>query len=214
MPVDWATAMYYGVGLNEISTGFSRWMGLDIISSRADFQDESASKKRNQWWVYGLALLSIFSVGASLPLAEKVIPVRYTPERLESRVAPLLDLGEGHLRVDQIEIWQSVTSSGGDVMQGRAIYPRYFSAGTGTDSGVKRAYNRFEFYLSGSRHEFVELETATWWKEFPHGSDVVLLGCSTDLVSIAVYEGNGKKPIEMLWRDGLQTPVTCPLPGE
>jgi hypothetical protein len=214
LPVDWATAMYYSVGLIEISAGFFHWVGLNLLPPQAGRQDDARAQKRDRWWLYAITMLAIFSLGASLPVTERAIPVRYTQQRMESRLNDLLDPERRYLQPDEIEIWNSVLSSGGEVMQGRAIYPRFYPAGTASSDGVKKDHPRLVFYLSGSYHDFVELETATWWKDFPHGSDLVLLGCSTDLVSIAVYEGDGEKPIEILWRDGLQTPVTCPLPGE
>ena len=83
--------------------------------------------------------------------------------------------------------------------------------------GLERdQFTRTEFYLAGT-----EILWGVLFREeppviFPHGSDVVAIGCevggSFDTVVVVIYTDRGDKVETILWRDGsLEDFSGCPL---
>jgi hypothetical protein len=220
LPVDWVSALYYGIGLTELSLFFLRWTGGDQIDWLEEKNDYAAFINLNgkKPWLIGLVLLGIVLVGAAPPVAELLIPEQYTIAEKNSRLETLLQ--SDTLTEDEIEIWDSVLASGGDVLYGRALYPRYYPAGEAAINvdvikNAEERTSRILFYLSGPKLGFLAIPTQEWGVDFPHGSDVLALGCSTDLVSVAIYDPDKGELIDMLWRDPLvEKNVTCPLTSE
>ena len=215
---DWASAMYYGIGLSELSIGFLAWLNVDVLTS---FDQRKHRDSKHRWhnkWIYGLSILVILLIGAAPPAVEKLIPEQYTSEQKQSRLNALLEDRNGFLNHQEREIWESMLSSGGSVMFGRALYPNFYQSGTAKEDAnelARQKGSRIEFYLVGTERHYLEVPTNDWLVDFPHGSDVVVLGCSTDVVSVAIYSSDGESPRDIFWRDPLvKKPVTCPLSGE
>jgi hypothetical protein len=218
LPVDWVSAFYYGIGLTDISLFFLRWTGGDQLDWLEEKNNHTAfvSLNRKKPWRVGLVLLGIVLVGAALPVAEVLIPEQYTPVEKNSRLETLLH--SDALTEDERKVWDSVLASGGEVLYGRALYPRYYPAGKvniNVKIPVEEEISQMLFYLSGPKLGFFAVPTQKWEVDFPHGSDVLVLGCSKDIVSLAIYDPKKGELIDLLWREPLiEKPVTCPLPGE
>ncbi|MEA3351418.1 MAG: hypothetical protein U9Q82_12410 [Chloroflexota bacterium] len=215
---DWASAMYYGIGLTELSMGFWGWMNIAPIDPGEQKKLRESSQAWNTKWMYGLVILVILLIGSAPPMVEKIIPERYTSEQKQIRLDALLHEENNLLTKHEREIWDSMLSSGGSVMYGRALAPIYYQPGTAKlDAGfrARQKPSRIEFYLIGTKRRALDIPTHDWMVDFPYGSDVMVLGCSTDIVSVAIYEDDGENLRDVLWREPiLEYPVTCPLPGE
>jgi uncharacterized membrane-anchored protein YitT (DUF2179 family) len=215
---DWASAMYYGIGLVELSVGFLAWLNVDELTSFDQRKHRDSKYRGHNKWIYGFSILVILSIGAAPPAVEKLIPERYTSEQKQARLNALLEDKSDFLSHEEREMWETTLSSGGSVMFGRALYPNFYQSGTAKEDAnelARQQGSRIEFYLVGTERHYLEVPTNDWLVDFPHGSDVVVLGCETDIVSVAIYSSNRDSLKDVLWREPiLEYPITCPLPGE
>lgn len=215
---DWASALYYGVGIAELSVGFLGWLKIAPIENHPQKEDHESNRACNQTWVYILSGLVILLVGLAPPVTEKLIPERYTIEKKQIHLDDLLQHESDLFTQNETETWESVLSSDGNVIYGRALFPIFYQSGTAKEDASYRERqktSRIEFFLIGTERKHLEIPTHDWLVDFPHGSDVLVLACNTDVVSVAIYSSDGESLRDIFWRDPLvKKPVTCPLSGE
>jgi len=211
LEVDWVILMFYGIGIVEFATFFYRKFQVEGLTS-AKFD---TAKPYRLPHIASLAI-GLLIVGVSLPVAEKVFPERYDQKWLDSRLesiqasagllAPLKDSG---LTIETF-------INDGDILYGRALYPRFFRAGdgmAGDDGKFEFDYARIEIYLIGDTHQWYILpfETQPVW--FPHGSDVLIFQCpsiaeSSSNLAFAVFDPVGENS-EIYWHRDLTEIVDC-----
>ena len=215
---DWATMLYYGIGLAELSIVFFGWMHIAPIESLSQKINHDSDNTWNKNWVYGLVVLIIILLGSAPPLTELIIPQRYSLDEEQIRLENLLQNESDLLDQKEIKDWNSVLSTGGNTFYGRALYPNFYQSGTAKEDANDQARqkgSRIEFFLIGTERKHIEIPTHDWLVDFPHGSDVMVLECNGNIISLAIYSSGEANLRDVLWRDPLvERPVTCPLPSE
>src|SRR5690349_5561129 len=83
------------------------------------------------------------------------------------------------------------TEPGATILYGRALYLVYYMEGKfgGDDSWnllAASAYDRLQFTLTGPQDAFVYLPLTKPPSDFPHASDVMIVGCTHDTATQAL----------------------------
>lgn len=170
LPVDWIIIWYAIVGLAV----FVRVLfGLSLTP---DEQPLTPITDRITRLLRPLPLLtSIALLGALIPMLEFLPRTRY-PERTTETIAAALPI---HLE-EICGLDEGVT-----VIQGRALYPRFYAAEQGYGWGVWAAYNhypyaRIGFLVAGPENVNVILPFDEAPVTFPHAEDVFVIGTQAE----------------------------------
>ena len=142
----------------------------------------------------GMMILILLS-GSALPVAEIVIPTRFSNPSKVGSTKILMESGA----------WQEIpaeseasleTALGDDqsvLIEGQAFYPRFYEAGKGEPRSwpdfIARSCDRLEFFLVGPQNVHVILPIKSAPVSFPNGSEVIVLGYRAEdyLESMAVF---------------------------
>ena len=206
LTMDWSIYLYYMIGLFSLLSGFLFVLesGRSMIfkwyeANQFSFIQQAEQKKL---WQYILAGILFVGVGASLPLSEMAFPQKYplvTQDVVLNKLASSSALKQANL--DPVCFQKLVVENQLNIVQGRAIYPRYYEAGDGetfTDSvGYKSVdEGRLVFQMIGQingRFVFPMSEPPDF---FPNASDVTLfLDASGKIWSIFVEQGDTQKNV-------------------
>jgi hypothetical protein len=168
-------------------------------------------RSTNFWIAVG-----IFLLGCALPLSEKIIPERYPQKLNQERRAAILQTSDPALN--------DFVKSGGIVIHGKALYPRFHKAGQGEDGDSIRTFMpmdfpKVSFYMVGPYNTGVLLPQQTTPTDFPNGADVLVIGCkpeeknkTTDALFVVIYDDTGEIGT-ILKREPFPETLACPLPA-
>jgi hypothetical protein len=204
LTMDWSIYLYYMIGLFSLLSVFLftlesgrslilKWYEANVLS----FVQPVEQKK---WRQYVFAGLLFFGIGVSLPISEMVFPQKYPPITQDVAlnklvVSPALK----QAKLDITCLQKSVLEHQLRIVQGRALYPRYYETGSGesfTDSvGYKRVdEGRLVFQMVGQvngRFIFPMSEPPDF---FPNASDVTMfLDTSGNIWFVFVEQGDAQR---------------------
>jgi hypothetical protein len=178
LPVDWALLLYYCIGIGQLTLW--AWAAFGSPTKAA----KHAHKPRvvHGWQaegltrVFGLLLLA----GLVIPVAEWVIPQRY--ERVSDAEASQAWQAIGVPDFDADAFLQRPDA---EVLNGRALWPRFYAANQGEPGGQWPAFNalpfaRLGFVLVGPQGAQVVLPLSAVPIGFTNGADVTVFGCLQD----------------------------------
>ena len=148
-----------------------------------------------------LAVIAAFlMVGASLPLADSIVPQRYsepTEGMAAAFSAALSAQGEQPAALRQL-----AQEPGTVFVRGRALYPRFYNAGEEEPKTAKKGYAglpyaRLVFYVVGSQNALVVLPLEQPPVYLPNVSDVWVAGCLEEgyIQAAAVLVTQGNRPL-------------------
>ncbi|MFN2175968.1 MAG: ArnT family glycosyltransferase [Anaerolineales bacterium] len=222
LPVDWISILYFSIGL----AAFSSRCTLVVLNKSlpTNFENEvyasqeSPQKARKLVYSPGfyLSLVILVLIGISLPLMEKVYPPRYTRSMSENMSEMFInsDLLDDNLQ----ENLNQFLEGGGQILTGRALYPRLFPPDTGEpgnkDYYPSKPYPYLSFMLIGPEWKPVRIPLEKLEVDFPDGSDVLVLTCPDwDSNSLAAGIYNDSLELEgIVVSDPLPQELICPLP--
>jgi len=202
-PVDWAFYLYEMLGLISITLFIFSILGT--LSNKPQEKEYALSNTPPfPSWIYALSILLIFLAGISLPLSEIIVPDQY-PEKTQTQMwddfskqatrhnSNKLNYGQ----INDLIIKKNLT-----IFEGRAIYPRYFSAGKGFPLTEKPGYevseqDRLVFELVGQRTGRVIFPLAEYPRYFPNAADVTIIidNDSIDNIWLILVSKNGQEAI-------------------
>jgi len=178
VPVDWAAILYYAAGLLALS----QWLLWLFRATRpylaaSGAQPVPTAPGRPASWVYlGLVGLACLVVGASLPLSGWIVPPRYPSKTNPEKLLPEL------ASENALSVFQALAESRNAlVLEGRAVYPRYYAAGEREPKSAKTGYGsmdqpRLVFFLVGQQNSLVVFDLSQPPDFFPNAADVILIG--------------------------------------
>jgi hypothetical protein len=217
LPADWVVYLYFAIGIGQITiwlrmiyTGQSEFKSPET-SKTSTWQRINASPGNFEYSIRSGVVLCVILLGIGMvPLiVEFAIPERYavTPEKdLITKVSEFTDM----------EIQSFLDHEDAVVIQGRALYPRFYKAGIGEPGNgwpafSSRDFDRFTLIvILDSQNSNVILPMEEPPEYFPHASDVVVVGCRKgDYIDAAIVKllGDGD---HTLVRSSL-TSLACPL---
>lgn len=225
-PIDWIVYLFFIAGGLQLVVWFLRAAGFNIDAEKAE-QTESArlpSINRNLFSKKLPTLLSILLLGILLPLSEIFFQPRYQIRQPSEILAQLEESGllaqTGYSRSDLEEF---LLLPNAVIREGRALYPRYYSAGEGEPDKSTHfrplEYNRLAFSLIGPyspMQEGVVLPTILRPSSL-HTADVVVLGClNLDyyqipfIDAVVVFSTMDRESINRMPPSPLQCPLQIP----
>lgn len=178
LPGDWVGIFFYALGLAQILI----WLALlwkfncppimNIEHNVNPITPSDSTKNRRSILRKVWVAASVLMIGALMPLAELIIPPRYTQTAQQViNTATLTDADRARL-LNLLETPDIVA------YYGRGLYPRYLKAGEGIRSSEPyRDQNRLRFEVIGARSSNVFLPLEETPAFFPNGSDVIVIGC-------------------------------------
>jgi hypothetical protein len=178
VPVDWAAILYYAAGLLALSQGLL-WLfrATRPYLAASVVQPVPTAPGRQASWVHlGLVGMACLVVGASLPLSGWIVPQRYPSKASPERLLPEL------ASVDALSVFRALAESRNAlVLEGRAVYPRYYAAGEREPKSAKTGYGsmdqpRLVFFLVGQQNSLVVFDLSQPPDFFPNAADVILIG--------------------------------------
>jgi hypothetical protein len=225
--VDWIWIVYFSVGLERLLewtvtslgvAGLPGWLVATGDAPEAATRPAPALSK-TPLRIYAGIGLAIFLLGASLPTVEALIRPRYTDQTKQAWLDALKNSAELQQEYPALSAALDNAHPGAwQVLQGRALYPRYYAAGEGESSisvtpFTPRDYARFSFYLVGPQKTGVLLPlTEQPSITFPHATDVLVIGCQEGeyLRAWAVF---AKSPRMVLVGTPFPDATACPPPA-
>jgi len=162
-PVDWIFYLYQMLGLLTLTRFIFGGLGTKLVEA-----DPNPGPRALPNWVYSTSIFVLFLAGISLPISEVIVPDQY-PDKSQSEM-----WAEFHEKaftdVDENLI----------LIEGRALYPRYFTAGEGIEWTAKPGYepspkNRLVFEMAGQTTGRVIFPLTGEPGYFPNTVDVTLL---------------------------------------
>ena len=237
--VDWFSAMFLCIGLVEISTRALTYLRenskkADPVPILAIFREERFSLPSNMLLVS--IFLGMLLLGTLPIIAEILIPNHYPESEMEIRLSSVLDDENPSITHDDRVLLHNFLAQGGEVIYGRALYPRYFPPNASMMTTNQRLFpSSTTFTIAGTELNFIVLPSIESPASFPHGSDVLVFGCretsfppdprfpclgcrTPGFDALAVIRLSGEDQVEdVYWRYGDYGDfVGCPLkwPGE
>lgn len=194
------------------------WLGFrslewGVIDHSSIVRDPSPSKPL-------LVIVLIFLLaGISLPLSERLFPLRFPPQQPEE-VMHFLTAQEVFKQagLGDEEITSFLQQAGGRLAWGQALYPRFYEKDRGEPDQYNflriQSYPRLTLTLGNRTGGNVILPLQASPASFPDGSLVYVIGCpgfsSLDALAMLVLPPGGEPRLLERW------PVTewkCPLPA-
>jgi hypothetical protein len=226
---EWASVVYFSIGLGAMTLwGLRQLLGVNLRESLLQLPEwrpmVSPGLRRRRFAGHGmLMVLVLVGFGSLLPLSEGRVPQRYTPVFVDALITAL----QPETQVKGIDL-VSLQSNGGELLAGRALYPRFYPAGFGapgnpqTDTWAGMAkpsfyseeFRRTSFYLAGPRNASVLLPIIERTRDFPHAADVIVAGCPGeeyfDALVVGVFDEAGALKA-VYWRDPAPSSLACPF---
>lgn len=164
-PVDWVYYLYQMLGLIVITRFIFRALSTIKKNKTAPVAPTTQLSHR---WAYITAIIVTFVAGISLPLSEIVVPDQY-PDKTQNQ------LWEDFQSAISADLNKNLI-----LIEGRALYPRYFATGEGIAWTAKPGYqpspeSRLVFEMAGQTTGRVIFPLKEEPHFFPNAVDVTLL---------------------------------------
>lgn len=227
---DWVTALFYSAGIIEIVQLFSR--DKDYVEAQ-DPWDSHDPRGKKRPYLFMILLIGLLAAGITIPLLERLMNGQHLSlNEIDSTPRSVLRNDFEFLDDGQQDKITTFLENGGEIFGGYALYPRFYEPGKQVvDSVVKYYENRTTFYLAGDYLQFMVLNNPVPPNKFPHGSQVIVLGCpgdkfrnlegevclgcqntGVDTLAVILLGENGQYE-DIIWRSGILGQKSgCPLP--
>jgi len=219
VPIDWVVVVYYLLGLFTLAEfGMSLFV---LVETPPQIESAVSNGKVSPWRGAAAVLLVSFSLGALIPLSQKLNPPPYPPSSPTALVDLFIQSAGDQAQVSATELQAFLANPKAVILRGRGFYPRQFDQGEGLDISVYRFYRSLAYprtlltLLGVDRLETVVILPRTDAAKIANASEVLVLGCLTDryeterfIRAWAVLRLEDGQLFERL----PAAPLACPLP--
>jgi hypothetical protein len=223
-PADWVALFYLAVGLSQCWLSFKSHFGAKDFEfdqpSPALIQDihhNVESEKRNSIWKSILAGGVVFCISGLIVVTEFIFPAKFKAGANEIIINKVVDNGwASQLNLHSGDIERFLQSPDAFMIEGRALYPRYYGIDVGEPDSVSayraQGFPRLVITTIGPANiQFGVLPLSSSPEYFPNGVDVIMLGCkqeyNIDLAAIIITS-----PVEKIITRSPASPLECPMP--
>lgn len=221
--VDWITGMYYAIGIVEVTLTARDWIREkdQIIKPVQENRKLENSPNPGSLPIY---MAAVVGFALLLPLFEAAHPNHYPDAARQEKLTYLLSKSSNDISRQEKKGIQTFLQNGGISVWGRGMYPQYIESREplgdfpATDKKLKEigTFPRFRFNLIGTEMVLTLLERDLSPDHFPHGSDVLTVGCRDKglfhALLVVVHDQEGEV-VRTYWRDNRFIGVEgCPLP--
>ena len=204
LPVDWVIVMYYGIALAYIPSVIKSLLDDKNISSESIAQTSPAS--RNPFLSVTIFFL-LFLLGASIPVAERLIPTRDFANYTEDARKGLIQGGV----LSSTEIEAFLEQENAVLVSGLALYPRYFRPnGRFHLADTPEHYRYLHFWIINNEDNQVVFPLQNPPDIFPHASTISIIGCKEDNY-ISAWAVVIHTPSKQILTRNPQSALICPL---
>jgi hypothetical protein len=201
LTMDWSVYLYYMIGLFALLSAFLFVLenGRSMIvkwyeANRFSFTPQVNPRSLLQ---YTLASILFLGVGASLPFSEMIFPREY-PQLPRAAVLnkPGFSSALEQAKLDARCVRNILDTNNLKIVQGRAVYPRFYDAGAGekfTDAAGYKKTNegRLVFQMVGQINQRVVFPMSVPPDFFPNAADVTLFMDTSGIIwFVLVEQGN------------------------
>ncbi len=217
LPADWVVFLYLSVGLGQVALWLcayysGRNVGTFFQRSVIKDQPRTVGKPGHNFspWVKGSVIgLVLLILGLAPWMVEKAVPARYPLASKDDLVDMLWPMvGE--------DMHGFIQEEDSVVLQGLALYPRFYKSGEGEPGGGWMAFSEQDFPRTGfillnqSQRFNVVLPSPEAPQFFPNASDVIVTGCRVqdyfEAVSVTFIQETPPVTIRSPHQD-----LSCPL---
>jgi hypothetical protein len=192
-PVDWMAYAYAAIGLLQLVIFVLLALGIPTAQVQSALETTDIIRRprlaagRNAWKPAILVGLVLLAVGSIPPLAEYAFPRRYPSQTQAELAAELLSAPvaqQAGLNSTALEAFLEQPEA--VVVKGRAVYPRYYSAGDGEPRTAKIGYEPLDYarslflIASDQFYGLVMIRAEQPPMHLPNAADVLVLGCQKD----------------------------------
>jgi hypothetical protein len=184
LPADWISYFYFGIGVVEIFSMIALFFGASMPRLFTQHNLEPSASKLDL--KFALPILAGFALIGSLPwIAEHAAAPHFVslPQTaLVQQASQVLTIQRTGLTQDGLNNFLAQNPNA-EVLQGRALYPRFFWRGQGiaqahpSPAYVARDYSRLGFYFMMNQTTPVVFQSKTVPANFPDAGDAIILGC-------------------------------------
>lgn len=202
LPVDWTVLLYYAIGLAQVViwslllmkySSFIKSVLANLFATKSNTSTLFERSSLPQTRYVLLAIFSLLFLGSSFLFIEALSLPRYSAITNEEAVSEIsLSEPQGSAtETGQRRLIDLISSGALNVINGRALHPRYYRAGegeTGRDFVLidTMDFERITFYLIGPNPGSIVLRVDGPDMVFPASSDVVVFRCGNTLEAAAV----------------------------
>lgn len=204
MPADWIILVYYAIGLAYLP---SRIKFIFAGTETSHYGNETTTVRRKPI-IEGMALLLLILAGASVPIAERLVPQR----DLSYLTDDAMELLSRENILSRAKVESFLTQENAAMYSGIALYPRYVSL----QSRIYLAYAPedypfLHFWLINDGDHQIVLPLSISPADFPHTALVSIIGCQENnyIATWAVIEHSPETKIII---QEPRFPLSCPLP--
>jgi hypothetical protein len=221
LPADWVIFLYIAIGIGQITL----WLNAYYAAQEADTTVDA--KRKTTWQMVGelpektrippipviMLCLILLGIGITPLIVDAAVPQRY-----ESLAGS--DVLDSLISFDNEEIQRFLELNNATVVEGRALYPRFYRTGDGEPGEdwvafMERDFPRLGFFLIGSEKVSVIMPMDKSPEIFPHAADVIVVGCREDDyidAAVVLISSESLGDYEVLFRPSLEN-LSCPLPS-
>jgi hypothetical protein len=214
-PVDWVGYFYFCLGFAEICVWVFAASGLSLRPREKNTREISPRRVVSAAWISASAG-AILLTGLLLPLAELIIPQRYSTDVQQLAVKTADESPLRSRAVGSIEEFMKQPKA--VQMVGRMLYPRWYKAGGGEPGNGWAAYKprtdaHLGFMMVGPYGEQQMVLTIPQSPDnFPHASDVIVYGCrKSGFIDVRLVVGYNQ-PETLSYASGNPSTQCDPLP--
>lgn len=185
IPVDWIMLLYFALGLLQIADWGLIWFGFTRSVSSASIPQSWGDRGATRTAL--LLTLPFFIYTLSMTVLDQAIPPKYTPlskaavvERLDQ--AGVLDQTSFDAADLENSLTQALNHPDFRAVYGLSLYPRFFAPNQGLHRGIylDHPFPRLAFtMITASGPEYILLPLEQTPPTFPHGTDVIVIGCQS-----------------------------------
>jgi hypothetical protein len=214
VPMDWIITIYFLAGVFQIMVWVGRAVGVQwaLEFNPAGQNMDHSESTPGTFSKTTFALFILLGVGSLLPLSENLFSERYQNfdpgQALAENKQALETAGLG---IPSIESF--LQNPNAEILRGRALYPRYFLRDQQEAvffPSLPLFYPRTTFDLIGPEGQRSVVLPGAMPPQFPHASDVVVVGCREqyyfDALAVIILGENGTVYVRLP-----ESELTCPL---
>lgn len=218
-PVDWVWIVYYSIGLATLIQGVFKLFGANPPSRLfVDAPETPSPRGVRPGWQPALAICAGFLLlGVAIPAAEKVYPLRYTEETMQTWLSEFSQADKKQLLAPHLDTF---LANGGEILQGRSFYLRFYGANKGESGSLypavyARPFPRLSFFLVGPKGigVFLPLEMRPSIQA-QNATDVLVFGCMQAIEQGPYFEALAlyyPETDELFLRTPFPETLACPL---
>jgi len=223
VPVDWIMLLYFALGLLQLAHWGLTWLGLCFYKETRNTGEKFLASWLPHKNIILLLTLPFFLYVLSVTVLDQSMPQKYIYFSESEILERLIQAGlqdQTHFDENSLNIFLDHPNA--RAVFGINLYPRFFWGNQGLHRGIylDHPYSRLAFtMIAASGLEYALLPLTEPPATFPHGAEVIVIGCQSvdrrglwyiDALLVVIF-GDPDHPTIYTRNPVSLSPLTCPL---